>query len=259
MAEARPHRSDGPDAPDPRADDEAWRRQRDAMVDQQIAARGVSDPRVLAALRAVPRHRFAPEMYASESYEDHPVALGFGQTLSQPYIVALMSELVAPRDGERVLEVGAGSGYQTAVLAELVGRSGRVVALERIEPLASQAEQRLLALGHLAPRGPVVLRVADGARGVAQSAAEGPQPSSAPGSAALAPEDFDVIVVACAAPAIPPPLLAALAPGGRLVMPVGPPEVQALTLVTRGPHGLEQREVLPVRFVPLVTSLSSSA
>lgn len=206
------------------ADDTTAARER--MVAQQIAARGVADPAVLRAMRAVPRHEFVPLEVREEAHADWPLPIAAGQTISQPYIVALMSELAAVRPGDRVLEIGTGSGYQAAVLAEL---GARVYSIEIVEPLARTAAERLRRLGY----GAVQVRHGDGYRG---------WPEAAP---------FAAIVVTAAPPEVPAALLAQLAPGGRLVIPVGT-GAQELRLLVRTPGGVETRRVVPVRFVPMV-------
>jgi protein-L-isoaspartate(D-aspartate) O-methyltransferase len=195
------------------------------MVEKQLAARGISDPRVLEAMRAVPRHEFVPAASRDQAYADSPLPIGEGQTISQPYIVALMTELAAVRSGSRVLEVGTGSGYQAAVLAAL---GADVYSIEIVEPLARRAAETLARLGYR-----VHLRNGDGYRGWLEAA------------------PFDAIVVTAAPPRVPPALVAQLAPGGRLVIPVGEDE-QELQVLRRGPSGIETHHVVPVRFVPMV-------
>jgi protein-L-isoaspartate(D-aspartate) O-methyltransferase len=201
---------------------------RSRMVDDQIAARGVRDPRVLAAMREVPRHLFVPPDQQHLAYEDLPRPIGYDQTISQPYIVALMTELVRPRPGDRALEVGTGSGYQAAVLSRLVSQ---VYTIEIVEPLGRAAEKRLKELGYAN----VTVRVGDGYAG---------WPDGAP---------FDLIVVTAAPDHVPAPLLAQLKPGGRLVIPVGPVSaVQELRLIERDAAGQDRTTVVaPVAFVPL--------
>lgn len=194
------------------------------MVEQQLAARDITDERVLEAMLCVPRHQYVPvdEQYAA--YADHPLPIGHGVTISQPYIVAFMTQALRLRPGDRVLEVGTGSGYAAAVLAEIVHD---VTTIECIEPLAQQARERLAAYGER-----VHVITGDGSLGHEPHA------------------PYDAIVVTAAAPEIPPPLLDQLAPGGRLVIPVGR-GIEQLVRVTRTPHGDEREELLPVTFVPL--------
>ena len=211
----------GPSPPEPPARES----ERARMVDEQIAARGVRDPRVLAAMRHVPRHEFVPTPLRPFAYHDRPLAIGEGQTISQPYIVAVMTELAALDAGSRVLEVGTGSGYQAAVLAEV---AREVYTIEILEPLARGAERTLRRLGYAG----VHVRHGDGHRG---------WPEAAP---------FDAIVVTAAPVGVPPALLAQLAPGGRLVIPVGS-EHQELQVHRRTPEGFTIERIFPVRFVPL--------
>jgi protein-L-isoaspartate(D-aspartate) O-methyltransferase len=186
------------------------------------------DERVLRALREVERHRFVPESLQGEAYANQPLPIGHGQTISQPWIVALMTDLVAPQADDRVLEVGTGSGYQAAVLAKLVGQ---VYSIEIIEPLAGQAQERLAQLGFAN----VTTRLGDGYFGWEEQA------------------PFDAIVVTAAASHVPPPLIAQLKPGGRMVIPVGGRfAVQSLLLVEKTAAGeTVTRQVAAVRFVPL--------
>jgi protein-L-isoaspartate(D-aspartate) O-methyltransferase len=199
--------------------------QRERMVAEQIEGRGISDARVLAALRKVPREEFVPAALRPFAYQDHPLPIGEGQTISQPYIVALMTELAAVRRGSRVLEVGTGSGYQAAVLAEA---GAEVWSIEIVAELARSAAERLKRLGYQS----VHVRQGDGYRG---------WPEHAP---------FDAIVVTAAPPQIPPPLQEQLAVGGRLVIPVGA-RWGDLLLVTRTAGGFTTRNVAPVAFVPM--------
>jgi protein-L-isoaspartate(D-aspartate) O-methyltransferase len=195
------------------------------MIKDQIEARGVKDPRVLAAMDKVCRHCFVTPDLVTRAYEDYPLPIAGQQTISQPYIVALMSELAGLRGGEKVLEVGTGSGYQAAVLAEL---AGEVCTVELLPELAAEAAARLAGLGYKNIR----FKTADGAAG---------WPEAGP---------FDAIVVTCAARAVPPALPAQLKEGGRLVIPVGAGE-QDLRLLTKTAGGLEDKFVCSVRFVPL--------
>ena len=206
-------------------------REREQMVAQQIEARGVRDPRVLAALRTIPREPFVLPEDQARAYEDRPLSIGEGQTIYQPYIVALMSELAAVQPGDRVLEIGTGSGYQTAILASLAG-PGQVYTIEVVPALAARARQVLDTLGYQA----LHTYVGDGARG---------WPEAAP---------FDAIVVTAAAPEVPPALLAQLALRGRLVIPIGPAGLQqTLRVIERlSESAFDSRDVLPVAFVPLV-------
>jgi protein-L-isoaspartate(D-aspartate) O-methyltransferase len=186
------------------------------------------DAAVLEALRRVPRHRFVPESEQRAAYDDRPLPIGHGQTISQPYIVALMTHLLAVEPGQRLLEIGTGSGYQAAVLAEL---AAEVHSIEIVAPLAERARHSLQAAGY----GAVALRQGDGYYGWSEAA------------------PFDGIVVTAAASHIPPPLIAQLKPGGRMVIPVGPAFlIQHLMLVEKDGEGrVSSRILLPVRFVPL--------
>ena len=203
-----------------------WEGQRNRMVRTQLEERGIRDPAVLKAMREVPRHRFVPEMYRYAAYEDRPLSIGKGQTISQPYIVGLMTQLAKVQPEDRVLEVGTGSGYQAAVLAEL---ADTVYTVEIVEALGTEARHRLRELGYDNVR----VRIGDGFRG---------WPEHAP---------FDAVVVTCAPPQIPGPLKEQLVPGGRLVIPVGEGR-QELKVVEKGKDGsLRGEEVIPVRFVPM--------
>ena len=186
------------------------------------------DARVMAVLGAVPRHRFVPPEQVHAAYRNRPLPIGYGQTISQPYIVALMTDLMQVKQGDTVLEIGTGSGYQAAILAEL---AQTVCTIEIVEPLARQAAERLRALGHPQVR----TRVGDGYYGWEDC---GP---------------FDSIIVTAAAGQVPPPLVKQLKPGGRMVIPIGAPFLtQQLMLVDKQPDGtIVTRQVLPVRFVPL--------
>ena len=188
---------------------------------------GFSD-RVLAVMNEVPRHEFVPESELREAYDNHPLPIGHGQTISQPYIVALMTDLVDPEPGDVVLEIGTGSGYQAAVLAGLVEK---VYSIEIIEPLADQAKARLARLGY----GNVETRLGDGYFGWEEHA------------------PFDAIIVTAAASHVPPPLIEQLKPGGRMVIPVGGRfQVQYLLLVEKAAAGeIVTRQITAVRFVPL--------
>lgn len=209
-------------APDPFVGD------REAMVREQIVARGVEAPAVLAAMRRVPRHRFAPAVPPRRAYRDEPQPIGHGQTISQPYIVALMTARLALEPDDRVLEVGTGSGYQAAILAELVRE---VVTLEILPGLATRAAERLAMLGYTN----ITVLEGDGYYGF---------PSRAP---------FDAVIVTAAAGHVPPPLVAQLRPGGRMVIPVSRMLwVQNLLLVEKDAAGeIRTRNLASVRFVPL--------
>ncbi len=208
------------------------REEREALVRDHLARRGIVDEAVLAAMRRVPRHRFVPEFVRQYAYDDRPLPIGSGQTISQPYVVAMMTQAVLPRRADRCLEIGTGSGYQAAVLAELCAS---VWTIEYHADLAAFAERNLRSLGYS-----VSLRAGDGYRG---------WPEAAP---------FDVIVVTAAPEHVPQPLLEQLAPGGRLVIPVGPQEsVQQLELWTRSANRdardeFERRTLGGVVFVPFL-------
>lgn len=209
-----------------------WARLRHLMVERQIIARGVRDPRVLAAMHAVPRHEFVPEVERSQAYTDRPLPIGFDQTISQPYIVALMTAALELAGHERVLEIGTGSGYQAAVLAEIVRA---VDTIEIVPELAAMARENLARTGYRE----VTVHDGDG------------------GNAAF--EPFDAILVTAAPERVPPHLLTLLAPQGRLVLPVGGRNQQQLMRIVR--HGKEfEREILsPVRFVPMTGCVREKA
>lgn len=207
---------------------ESFAEQRRRMVQQQIAARGVRDPRVLRAMELVPRHRFVPPHLRIEAYEDWPLPIGEGQTISQPYIVAAMTEALELHEDDRVLEIGTGSGYQTAVLAEL---AERVHTVECIGFLQERALRLLDALGYRN----VEARVGDGHAG---------WPEAAP---------FQAILVTAAPQQVPDSLLDQLAVGGRMLLPVGSGTyAQTLVRLRRTASGVEREELFTVRFVPLV-------
>jgi protein-L-isoaspartate(D-aspartate) O-methyltransferase len=212
-----------------RAADAARQEERDAMVVEQIESRGVRDPTVLRALRSVPRHLYVPSRHQASAYADHPLPIGHGQTISQPYIVALMTRLLDVKPGSRILEVGTGSGYQAAVLAEI---TPHVHTIEIIRPLHDAARIRLAALTRLDSSH---VRHGDGYNGL---------PDRAP---------FDGIIVTAASDHIPPPLLRQLKPGGRMVIPIGPVHAtQRLVLVEKNTEGkIRTHSILPVVFVPL--------
>ena len=201
-------------------------RERDRMV-QQVQARGVADARVLEAMRRVPRHRFVDEALQDQAYGDHPLPIGDGQTISQPFIVARMTELLGLAGREKVLEIGTGCGYQAAVLAEL---AGRVCSVERLPRLAARARQTLESLGYTN----VWVRTANGTFG---------WPDEAP---------FDRILVAAGGPSVPPPLFEQLAEGGRMVMPVGPADSQKLSVIEKRSGGMRVTEDSGCVFVKLI-------
>jgi protein-L-isoaspartate(D-aspartate) O-methyltransferase len=205
--------------------------ERDRMIEEQLAAPSdrrspVIDPRVLQAMRRVPRHRFVPDELAPLAYDDSPLSIGRDQTISQPYMVGKMSELLEIDPGAKVLEVGTGSGYQAAVLAAM---GTRVVSVERDPSLAEEAKRRLEALGF-----DVIVRCADGYRGA---------PEEAP---------FDAIVVAAAPDHVPKPLLQQLADGGRMIVPIGRSDgEQELRRIVRSGDRMQETRLFPVRFVPM--------
>jgi protein-L-isoaspartate(D-aspartate) O-methyltransferase len=203
--------------------------QRRSMVESQLRAREIRDERVLAAMSHVPRHEFVSEEHRDQVYEDHPIPIGEGQTISQPYIVAIMLEASALDPSDTVLEVGTGSGYQTALLAEL---TRQVYSVERHEALARSARDRLARLGF----NNVEVLVGDGSHGLADHA------------------PFDAIVVSAAAPQIPPPLFEQLREGGRMVIPVGPAHAQELQLVRKHQGQPVVTSMEGCRFVPLIGS-----
>ena len=220
------------DAKPPAPDTNNLAAQREVMVRDQIAARGISDPATLEALRTVPRHEFLPLRLRSEAYADYPLPIGHGQTISQPYIVAFMTEAIRPQPGEKILEIGAGSGYQAAILAAM---GAEVYTVEIVEPLAEMARQ---TLGRLSYDKAKVLH-ADGYRG---------WPEHAP---------YDAIVVTCAPDKIPPDLVAQLRDGGRMIIPVGSGLNQELVLLRKEGGKIEKQSVLPVRFVPMTGEAQS--
>jgi protein-L-isoaspartate(D-aspartate) O-methyltransferase len=204
-----------------------FQKARDRMVDSQLVGRGIHDKRVLDAMRKVPRHLFVDEALQEQAYSDHPLPIADKQTISQPYIVALMTESLELQGHEKVLEIGTGSGYQAAILAEL---AQRVFSVERLPNLAYRANQTLHKLGYTN----VIVRVADGTMG---------WPDEAP---------FDGIIVTAGTPKIPQPLVDQLAMGGKLVLPVGDRLSQSLVLVERMPEGIQKTDLGGVRFVDLV-------
>jgi protein-L-isoaspartate(D-aspartate) O-methyltransferase len=209
----------------PSATDFAAQRQR--MVEQQLKSRGIKDERVLAAMAKVPREKFIPADQRAEAYQDGPLPIGYEQTISQPYIVAFMTEQLQPKPDDRILEIGTGSGYQAAILAELVAD---VYTIEIVEPLAKTAEATLQRLGYKN----VHLKVGDGYKG---------WPEEAP---------FDAIIVTCAPDKVPQPLIDQLKEGGRMVIPVGERFAQQLYLLEKKNGQLKESVTLPVRFVPML-------
>ena len=221
----------GAAAPDAGPPPDARAPERLAMVERYLASEGIRDPATLQAMRSVPRHEFVPAQYATAAYENRPLPIGLGQTISQPYIVAYQTEVVRPREGLKVLEVGTGSGYQAAVLA---AAGARVYSMEIFAELATSARQRLERLGYR-----VTVRHGDGNLG---------WPEEAP---------FDAIVVTAAASHVPPALVEQLKPGGRMVIPVGSMYgAQNLLQVDKEPGGVVRtRFLLPVAFVPMLSGL----
>jgi protein-L-isoaspartate(D-aspartate) O-methyltransferase len=209
----------------PSAADFATQRQR--MVDQQLKARGIKNERVLAAMAKVAREEFIPVDTRGDAYEDGPLPIGYDQTISQPYIVAFMTEQLRPKPSDRVLEIGSGSGYQAAVLAELVAD---VYTIDIIEPLAKTAEATLQRLGYKN----VHIEVGDGYKGWLDEA------------------PFDAIIVTCAPEKVPQPLVDQLKDGGRMVIPVGERFAQQLYLLEKKNGQLKESVTLPVRFVPML-------
>jgi protein-L-isoaspartate(D-aspartate) O-methyltransferase len=202
--------------------------EREEMVQTQIIARGVADTATLRAMRTVPRHEFVPYELRQHAYDDYPLQIGYEQTISQPYIVAFMTEQIRPRKGQRVLEIGTGSGYQAAVLAEIVDS---VFTIELIGELAESAAARLRKMGYRN----VLVHQGDGYQG---------WPEHAP---------FDAILVTAAAEEIPQPLLEQLKDGGTMVIPVGGvSDIQSLTVVRKRGDRVFKESILPVKFVPLI-------
>ena len=199
---------------------------RQKMVREQIENRGIHDRATLKAMRKVERHLFVPPKFQQHAYDDSPLLIGYNQTISQPYIVAYMTQMLQPKEGNRILEVGTGSGYQAAVLAEIVDK---VYTIEIVKELGDKAKKLLHQLGY----NNVEVIIGDGYQGLA---------SQAP---------FDGIIVTAAADQIPPPLIRQLKEGGRMVIPIGSPSsVQTLMLITKRNGKIFQREMSPVRFVP---------
>jgi protein-L-isoaspartate(D-aspartate) O-methyltransferase len=203
---------------------------REAMVKTQIESRGIRDPATLAAMRKVPRHQFVANEQVANAYSDGPLPIGYGQTISQPYVVAYMTEIVKPQAGHTVLEIGTGSGYQAAVLAQIVKK---VYTIEIIEPLGKQATSRLRNLNYKN----IELKIADGYDGWKEHA------------------PYDAIIVTAAAEYIPPPLKDQLKDGGRMIIPVGSPYMtQQLMLIEKSGNKYKTRSMMPVRFVPFKRS-----
>lgn len=211
--------------PTGKSDEEQFDKLRVEMVETQIKARGIKDPLVLSAMLKVKRHLFVPEHYRSQAYGDFPLPIGEEQTISQPYIVALMTELLQLKGREKVLEIGTGSGYQAAILAEI---ASEVYTIEIIESLGRRAEARLKQMGYKN----IHVIIGDGYKGL---------PEKAP---------FDGIVVTAAPPAVPPPLIEQLNMNARLVIPVGE-HYQVLKVITKTKEGIKEESIIPVRFVPM--------
>ncbi|MFB3887170.1 MAG: protein-L-isoaspartate(D-aspartate) O-methyltransferase [Thermodesulfobacteriota bacterium] len=197
------------------------------MVEEQIISRGIRDPRVITAMKKVPRHLFVEEALQSQAYTDHPLPIGEKQTISQPYMVALMTETLQLKEKDKVLEIGAGSGYQSAILAEV---AEKVFSIERIRSLAIRARQLLYELGYFN----VEIKISDGTHGWMEEA------------------PFDAILVAAGAPDVPQPLLDQLAVDGRLVIPVGDAYAQDLIRVTKTKEGIRKEDLGGCRFVKLI-------
>lgn len=207
---------------------DVYKRRRSEMVEEQLASRDITDRRVLEVMGKIPRHLFVSPVYRGQAYEDYPLPIDEGQTISQPYIVALMTQCLGLKPGEKVLEIGTGSGYQAAVLAELIGQ---VYSIEIRENLAEKAARTLRELGHKN----VQVKWGDGYFGWEEKA------------------PFDAIIVTCAANHIPPPLLDQLKEGGRLIIPLGSTlYFQTLTLITKVEDKPRVRQISGVRFVPMI-------
>jgi protein-L-isoaspartate(D-aspartate) O-methyltransferase len=200
---------------------------RQEMIERQLRPRGIADARVIAAMAAIPRELFVPQEHARQAYSDSPLPIGFGQTISQPYVVALMAQELAVEETSRVLDVGAGSGYQAAILSRL---AKHVFAIERIEQLTERAMTALAAIG----ADNVTLQTGDGSLG---------WPEEAP---------FDRIICGAGAPAVPKAWLAQLKEAGRIVMPIGPEDNQVLTAIARKRDSFATRAICDVRFVKLI-------
>jgi protein-L-isoaspartate(D-aspartate) O-methyltransferase len=200
---------------------------RSKMVEEQILSRGIKDPRVIAAMKKVPRHVFVEEALQGQAYNDHPLPIGEKQTISQPYMVAIMTEALQLKEKDKVLEIGAGSGYQTAILAEL---AEKVFSIERIRSLAIRARQLLYELGYYN----IEIKIFDGTYGWVEEA------------------PFDAIIVTAGAPEIPQSFLDQLAMGGRLVIPIGDAYIQDLIRVTKTEEGIKKEDLGGCRFVKLI-------
>jgi protein-L-isoaspartate(D-aspartate) O-methyltransferase len=201
--------------------------ERERMVIEQLQGRGIKNKKVLDAFRKVPRHKFIQQQYQESAYNDHPVPIGEGQTISQPYMVALMTELLELKGSEKVLEIGTGSGYQAAILAEL---ASEVYTVERVELLAQKTKSTLAELGY----DNLKVKVGDGSCGWQEHA------------------PYDGIIVTCGAPSVPEPLKEQLAVNGRLVIPVGGDFSQVLTVIERKQDAFQEKEVCCCVFVPLI-------
>lgn len=210
-----------------RMDEEYLRKFRESMVKEQLMARGISDKKVLDAMRKVPRHKFVPKHLEEAAYEDNALPIGEGQTISQPYMVAIMTEKLGLKGGEKVLEIGAGSGYQAAILAEI---AGQVFTIEKVPELADRARVKLEELGYRN----IKVIVGDGTLGL---------PEEAP---------YEGIIVTAGAPSVPQPLIDQLAEGGRIVIPVGEMHLQALKIATKHGRKLDIEDSIGCVFVPLV-------
>jgi protein-L-isoaspartate(D-aspartate) O-methyltransferase len=216
----------------PGTDDNQYLHARERMVEIQIERRGIHDPLVLDAMRSVPRHQFVPSGLTRNAYTDQPLPIGYNQTISQPYIVAYMTETLSLKHSDRVLEIGTGSGYQAAVLAEI---ADSVFTIEIVEPLMKQAQNTLQKLGF----DNVVCKAGDGYQGWA------------------AKSPFDAIIITAAPPHIPQPLLQQLKEGGRMVLPVGE-WYQELVLITKKNNKISKKKLLPVRFVPMTGEIQEA-
>ncbi|MCX7973623.1 MAG: protein-L-isoaspartate(D-aspartate) O-methyltransferase [Candidatus Aminicenantes bacterium] len=208
--------------------EDPWVESREKMVETQIVSRGIKDERVIAAMKKVPRHLFVPVEMIDYAYNDEPVPIGEGQTISQPYIVAYMTEALNLKKEDKVLEVGTGSGYQTAILAEIVNE---VFTVEIIANLSLRAQELLRKLGY----NNIHFKIGDGSFGWSENA------------------PYDAIIVTAAPARVPRPLEEQLQIGGRLIIPVGS-TFQELYLITREKEGFKRKKLLPVRFVPLITT-----